>query len=65
MEVTAAVEELSAGSEEITNNVALTKQYQSLGVQVIQQLNEIVKDTVSNVDYLNEKTTEFMSKDKE
>lgn len=65
MEVTAAVQELSAGSEEITNNVELTKQYQSLGVAVIQQLSGVVKETANNINYLNEKTTNIMNKERE
>lgn len=59
-EVSAAVQELSASSEDIAKNVDDTKKWQSVGVDVIQQLNAVVKETTNNMEQLNQKTSEII-----
>lgn len=62
IEVSAAVQELSASSEEIAKNVDVTKKYQSVGVNIIQQLNAVVKGTNNDMEQLNQRTTDFINK---
>ena len=60
MEVSAAVQQLSARSEEITNNVEVTKKYQSVGVTVIQQLNDVINKTNADIENLEQDITKFI-----
>ena len=59
IEVSAAVQELSASSEDIAKNVDETKKWQSVGVNIIQQLNAVVKETTNDMEQLNQRTTEI------
>ena len=60
IEVSAAVQELSASSEDIAKNVDETKKWQSVGVNVIQQLNAVVKETTNDMEQLNQRTTKII-----
>ena len=62
VEVSAAVQELSAGSDEITKMVGLTKQYQSAGVDVIQKLNVVVKETAKDIEKIDQDAKVFVDR---
>ena len=59
-EVSAAVQELSASSEDIAKHVDSTKKWQSVGVNVIQQLNAVVKETTNDMEQLNQRTIKII-----